>query len=85
MSDYDDLMQKYAGTAAEDLKPLTEQAAQAVGVSDTAAKEQLGLFLAKAWMAGAMAGQDEMVAQAKEQGYNVDVSALKPPPDGAST
>jgi hypothetical protein len=78
MSEYEEVRSKFAATAAEDLKPLTDEAARAIGAEDTEAKEYLGLFLAKAWMAGAQAGQDEVLAQAAEQGYNVKVDVLRP-------
>jgi hypothetical protein len=79
VSDYDDLQQRYAGVAAEDLKPIIEDAATLLGVDTPSTVEQLGVLFARAWMAGAQAGQDEMVDQAAEGGLIIERVVLKPP------
>ena len=54
-----------------ELKPLIEEAAAALQLEGDAV-EQLGGYLAKAWMDGAMAGQESMLKQAEEAGFTVE-------------
>jgi hypothetical protein len=53
MSDYSDLMNNYASAGAQDLPPLIEKAADALGITgETEKVETLGEALARAYMAG---------------------------------
>jgi hypothetical protein len=78
MPDYGHLMRNFATAAAQDLKPLIAEASEALG-TDEKQTEVLGDFMARSWMAGAMAGQSEMVAQAIEQGANVSNEMVRAP------
>jgi hypothetical protein len=64
MTDYIDLGLRYKAAATEDLEPILDEAAQAIQ-ADIATREQLGGFLAQAWIAGAAAAShDETIAEA---------------------
>jgi hypothetical protein len=64
MTGYIDLGLRYKAAAEGDLEPMLDQAAQAIQ-ADTATREQLGGFLAQAWIAGAAAAaHDETIAEA---------------------
>jgi hypothetical protein len=79
MSDYDDLMHNYQTAAAQDLPPLIEKAATALGITDDEQRGILGSALLEAWMDGAHAGQAEVVAQAVEQGLDPEHLIVNPP------
>lgn len=76
MADQPDVSHNLTTAAAQDLRPLVKAAAEALDL-DQQRTERLGEFMAKAWMAGAQAGQAEMVAQAAEQGANVSVTPVR--------
>jgi hypothetical protein len=73
---------RYAQRAAPALKRLSEEAAKALKLARQVEREQLGLYLARAWMDGAMAGQDETLDQTAEQGYIVRERKVRAPKDG---
>jgi hypothetical protein len=79
MPEYGDLLRNYSTAAAQDLKPMIREAATALGLEGDRLIQALGGFMARAWMAGALAGQSEMVAQAIDQGAQVDQTMLRPP------
>jgi hypothetical protein len=81
MPDYADLMRNFATAAAQDLKPLIAEAAESLH-TDEEQTAVLGGLMARSWMAGAMAGQSEMVAQAIEQGANVSNEMIRAPREG---
>lgn len=82
VSDYEDLLRNYTTHAAGALPPIIEDAASRLGVQDDPAKvEALGEALARAYMAGADAGQSEVLAQAAEQGVPFTLNQLKSPED----
>ena len=83
MSDYDEMMKRYTEAAAAELKPLIAEAAHALDLEDTAAIEQLGGYLTRAWMDGAMAGQESMLEQAKSQGFDVKNRVVQAPDSGS--
>jgi hypothetical protein len=78
MTDYDEMMLKLSTAAAEELRPLIAEAAEVLAVREEDMPD-LGGFLTKAWMDGAMAGQEAMVAQAAEQGFAVENRMLRAP------
>jgi hypothetical protein len=83
MPDYSDLLKNYTSAARQDLPPLIGELAEALGVDeDRATVEIIGGVLARAWMAGAAAGQAEVLAQAVEKGLPVQQEMLRAPDDG---
>jgi hypothetical protein len=77
-----DLAQKYAAAATEDVYPLLDEAAEAIGADD-ATRERLGKFLAQAWVAGAAAAsRDEAVAKASRIGQDVKQLLVHAPKPG---
>ncbi|MGO8907053.1 MAG: hypothetical protein ACLQMH_15740 [Solirubrobacteraceae bacterium] len=83
MSDHEDLKARYEAIAAKDLTALADEAAQSLDL-DTREAEQLGLLLARAWMAGATAGQDEMIRQADSQGFKINTEVVLRSPDASA-
>lgn len=80
MSDYEDLMRNYATHAEQALAPVIREAAAQLGIEDEHAMlEVLGEAMARAYMAGVDAGQSEVMAQAAEQGFNVNLTHLRAP------
>ena len=79
MADYEDLLDKFASAAAQDLPPLRRALADRLGATP-GDREVIDEFLMRAWMAGAHAGQMEVLAQTIEQGTNVEHRVLRPPP-----
>lgn len=80
MSDYEDLLHNYATHAAQALPPITRDLASALGIPED--DERIGVLgesLARAYMAGAEAGQSETMAQAAEQGFSISVEQLRAP------
>jgi hypothetical protein len=70
MSEHDDLLHNMFTAAAADLRPLLDEAAEQLELT-VGQVVGLGHFLGTAWVAGAKAGQAEMMAQAIEQGIEV--------------
>lgn len=69
MSDYSDLMKNYASVGAQDLPPLIEKAADALGITgETEKVETLDEALARAYMAGINRGEAEIMAQRRRAG-----------------
>lgn len=82
LPDYERLMHSMGPAAAQDINSLQRDLAKTLGVeNDDEAVGQIAWGLAKAWMAGAQAGQVEVVAEAIEQGANVDHRHLRAPRD----
>jgi hypothetical protein len=80
MSDYSELMKNYASAGAQDLPPLIEKAADALGITgETEKVETLGEALVRAYMAGINRGEAEIMAQAAEQGFNITVDQQRAP------
>lgn len=78
MADYDEMMRGFTAAGAAELKPLIAEAAEALRL-DADDVLRLGGFISKAWMDGAMAGQDSMLAQAAEQGFVVENRMIRGP------
>jgi hypothetical protein len=70
MSEHDDLLHNMFTAAAADLRPLLDEAGEQLELT-VGQVIGLGHFLGTAWVAGAKAGQAEMMAQAIEQGIDV--------------
>jgi hypothetical protein len=70
MSEHDDLLHNMCTAAAADLRPLLNEAGEQLELT-VGQVISLGHFLGTAWVAGAKAGQAEMMAQAIEQGIDV--------------
>jgi hypothetical protein len=70
MSEHDDLLHNMFTAAATDLPPLLNEAGEQLNLTVSQVMS-LGHFLNSAWIAGAKAGQAEMMAQAIEQGIDV--------------
>ena len=81
MPDPREELAKLASTAAVDLEPLIDQAASELGLEGEHKKERVGALLARAWMDGAQAGQDEMIRQTRAQGVAVEEQVLRPDDD----
>jgi hypothetical protein len=75
MPDFDELSHNLAKVASDDVNALLPEAAEAVDADE----EKLAYFLAKAWMAGAHAGQVEVVAQMNEKGIKADIKMIRAP------
>ncbi len=69
----EDLLRSYATHAAQSLPPLIEALCDRLGVADDAELEAVSDALAEAFMAGADAGQSEMMAHAAAQGVDLRV------------
>jgi hypothetical protein len=70
MSEHDDLVHNMFTAASADLRPLLNEAGEQLELT-VGQVIGLGHFLSSAWVAGAKAGQAEMMAQAVEQGIDV--------------
>ena len=70
-------MKNYASAGAQDLPPLIEKAADALGITgETEKVETLGEALARADI---NRGEAEIMAQAAEQGFNITVDQQRAP------
>jgi len=69
MPDYEGVLDNMVSAASIDLRSLVTEAGDELGL-DVFEVVKFGRFLAAAWVAGAKAGQAEMVAQAIEQGVD---------------
>lgn len=78
MSDFDDLLKNFVSAAAQDINPLLAQARADMDLNERDAGK-LAFYFSIAWRDGAMAGQSEMIAQAIEQGANVDFEMVRAP------
>jgi len=74
VSDLDDLRHRYATDARQALPPILDAVASSLGIDDDAQREALGEALARAYQAGASAGQAEIMAQAVEQGFDININ-----------
>jgi hypothetical protein len=73
-------MKHYASAGAQDLPPLIEKAADALGIAGKTEKvETLGEALATAYMAGINRDEAEIMAQAAEQRFNTTVDQQRAP------
>jgi len=79
MSEHDDLRHRYATGARQALPPILAAAATSLGLEDDAQRQTLGDALARAYMAGASAGQAEIMAQAVEQGFDININQRRAP------
>lgn len=70
MSEYEGMLHNMVTAASTDLRSLVTEVGDEFDLS-IAEVIQMGRFLTAAWIAGAKAGQAEMVAQAIEQGIDV--------------
>jgi len=78
-----ELGEAYKAAAERDVQPLISEAAASFGVDTIAGREQLGEFLARAWMAGTRAAQDEQISAAARLSIDTEaaVSRLEIKPD----
>ena len=82
-ADYEALLDRFASAAARDLPPLRRELSERIGAT-AAEAEVIHDVVLRAWMAGAHAGQMEVLAQTIEQGAELDHRVLRPPSgDGA--
>jgi hypothetical protein len=81
MSEHDDLLHNMFTAAAADLRPLLDEAGEQLELT-VGQVIALGHFLGTAWVAGAKAGQAEMMAQAIEQGIDVRSHVARRDDDG---
>jgi hypothetical protein len=70
MSEHDELVRNTFTAATADLRPPLNEAGEQLDLT-VGQVIDLGHFLSTAWVAGAKAGQAEMMAQAIEQGIDV--------------
>lgn len=83
MSEHDDLLHNMFTAASADLRPLLNEAGEQLELT-VGQVIGLGHFLGTAWIAGAKAGQAEMMAQAIEQGIDVQPRVACRDEDGPS-
>jgi hypothetical protein len=81
MSEHDELVRNMFTAAAADLRPLLNEAGEQLDLT-VGQVMGLGHFLSTAWVAGAKAGQAEMMAQAIEQGVDVRPRLARRDDDG---
>ncbi len=79
MCDYDDLQMTFVTAAARDLPQLVTELADLCSCTGEADLRSVREILARAWLAGAHAGQIETIAQAVKQGAHIDHQILGGP------
>lgn len=84
VSNYDDVLGKFKSHAAIALPPIVREASTRFQLSNESEIDAIGMFLARAYMAGVDAGMTEAAAQVVAQGRDVQVKRLSSS-DGALT
>ncbi|WP_205698527.1 hypothetical protein [Conexibacter sp. SYSU D00693] len=81
MPEFGDLLRNYTSHAGQALPPIIARAAASLGIEedDERARGLLAVALAQAYLAGADAGQTEVLAQAVEQGVDINVRHVHAP------
>lgn len=75
----DELRATYESHAKHALPPIAQDAAALFGLTTEEDLGALGVLLARAFLAGANAGESEVMAQAISRGVNLRVSQLGRP------
>lgn len=71
------MQRQFAEAAAPEVMALLEQAGETLSL-DSSQAEEVSYYLSKAWMAGAIFGQERIVVQAEQQEAAVDLTVFRP-------